>query len=73
MLTPSSFRDVAGFISLRRPLRMCEYELVRAPDDFWLICTPDPTTKFSRARYHAALPVALAAIEDAWRGCRHRR
>lgn len=65
MVTKSGFQIVAVFTFLRWPLRIRECKLVRAPDDTWLIWTPHPTVKFSRAGEHATLPVVLDAIEDA--------
>jgi len=65
VVTKAGFRIFAGFTFLRWPLRIRGCKLVCAPDDTWLIWTPDPAVKFSRAGEHAALPVVLAAIEDA--------
>ena len=65
VVTESGLRIVAGFIFMRWPLRIRECKLVRAPDDAWLIRTPHPAVKFSRAGESATLPVVLDAIEDA--------
>lgn len=65
VVTKAGFRIVARFTFMRWPLRIRGCAIVRAPDDTWLIWTPDPTVKFSRGGEHAALPVVLEAIKHA--------
>jgi|GEM_PF-4981839 len=65
LVTAKGFRIVAGFTILHWPLRIKNCALVSAPNDTWLIWTPDPVVKINRAGGREVVQAALDAIEEA--------
>ena len=64
-VTPKGFRVLAGFTLLRRPLRIRDCSLVRAPTGTLHIWTPDPAVRISRAGNPELVEAVQEAVEAA--------